>query len=134
MDEQVLLNELVFKAVRSGGPGGQHANKVASKVELAFDLEQSNALDEAEKSRLKEQLKNRLSTSGILTLFCDESRSQHQNKSILIKRFLSLIDKGLEIPKTRKKSRPTKASVLRRLESKKKQSERKQQRQKPRPE
>lgn len=134
MDKEIILNELVFKAVRSSGPGGQHANKVSSKVELGFDLEQSQGLDDTEKIRLKEHLRNRISTSGILTLSCDESRSQHQNKRLLIKRFLSLLDKGMEIPKTRKKTRPTKASVTKRLDNKKKQAEKKQQRQKPRPE
>lgn len=132
MDKQVLLNELVFKAIRSGGPGGQHANKVSSKIELIYDLEQSKALDHPEKIRLKEHFRNRLSTEGILTLYCDDSRSQHQNKRILIKRFLMLVDKGLEIQKTRKKTQPTKASVLKRLHAKKQQSERKQHRQKPR--
>ena len=131
MKKQLLLSELIFKAVRSSGPGGQHANKVASKVELAFNIEGSKALDEAEKLRLKEHFKSRLSSDGTLTLYCDDSRSQHQNKRILIKRFLSLVDKGLEIPKSRKKTRPTKASVARRLDAKKKQAEKKQQRQKP---
>ncbi|MCX2718415.1 alternative ribosome rescue aminoacyl-tRNA hydrolase ArfB [Lentiprolixibacter aurantiacus] len=131
MDKQTLLNELIFKAVRSSGPGGQHANKVSSKVELNFDLEKSNALNEAEKTLLKKSLKNRLTTSGTLSLQCDDSRSQHQNKSLLVKRFLSLLEKGLEIPKSRKKTRPTKASVRKRLDTKKKQAEKKQQRQKP---
>ncbi len=134
MEKDVLLDELLFKAVRSSGPGGQHANKVSSKVELGFNLEQSKALTEAEKIRLKEYFRNRLSTSGILSLQCDESRSQHQNKRILIKRFLTLIEKGLEKPKSRKKTRPTRASVLKRLDTKKKQAEKKQFRQKPKPE
>ena len=134
MNTPDLLNELVFKAIRSSGPGGQHANKVSSKVELGFDLEQSKALDDAEKSRLKEYFKKRLTTSGVLIMQCDESRSQHQNKRLLIKRFLGLIDRGLEVPKTRKKTKPTKASVIKRLDTKKKQAERKQLRQKPKPE
>lgn len=134
MDKEVLLNETTFKAVRSSGPGGQHANKVSSKVELTFDLERSAALEDSEKIRLRENLGNKLSSSGLLILYCDDSRSQHQNKSILIRRFLSIIEKGLEEPKPRKKTRPTKASVLKRLDAKKKQSERKQQRQKPKPE
>ena len=134
MNEQVLLNELVFKAVRSSGPGGQHANKVSSRVELAYNIEASEALDEAEKKRLKEYFRNRLSASGVLVMQCDESRSQHQNKRLLIKRFLSLIEKGLEVPKIRKKTRPTKASVRKRLDTKKKLAEKKQSRQKPKPE
>ena len=134
MNTQVLLNELVFKAVRSSGPGGQHANKVSSRVELAYNIEASEALDGAEKKRLKEYFRNRLSASGVLVMQCDDSRSQHQNKRLLIKRFLSLIDKGLEVPKIRKKTKPTKASVRKRLDTKKKLSEKKQSRQKPKPE
>lgn len=134
MDRQTLLKELVFKAVKSSGPGGQHANKVSSKVELIFKLEESKALDETEKTRLREHLKSRLSTNGLLTMQCGETRSQNQNKKILIKRFLSLLEKGLAIPKTRKKTKPTKASVIRRLDTKKKQAELKKQRQKPKPE
>ncbi|MBT8321561.1 MAG: aminoacyl-tRNA hydrolase [Eudoraea sp.] len=134
MEKQVLLNELVFKAVRSGGPGGQHANKVSSKVELVFNLEESKALEVPEKIRLKKYFKSRLSASGLLTMHCDDTRSQHQNKRLLIKRFLKLLEKGLEKPKLRKKTRPPKAAVLKRLNAKKKQAERKQQRQKPKPE
>ena len=131
MNKQVLLNELVFKAVRSSGPGGQHANKVSSRVELAYNIEASEALDEEEKKRLKKYLKNRLSSTGVLVMQCDDSRSQHQNKRLLIKRFISLIAKGLEVPKIRKKTKPTKASVHKRLDTKKKLSEKKQSRQKP---
>lgn len=134
MDKQLLLNELDFKAVRSSGPGGQHANKVSSKVELLFDLEKSNSLDDLEKVRLKKHLANRISTTGLLILQCDDTRSQHQNKSLLIKRFLKLVEKGLEKPKVRRKTRPPKSAVLKRLNTKKKQAERKQQRQKPKPE
>ncbi|MCE2613504.1 aminoacyl-tRNA hydrolase [Flavobacteriaceae bacterium D16] len=134
MDKQVLLNELVFKAVRSSGPGGQHANKVSSKVELLFDLEESKSLDDLEKTRLKKHFGNRLSTGGLLLLQCDDTRSQHQNKSLLIKRFLKLVEKGLEKPKLRRKTRPPKSAVRKRLNAKKKQAERKQQRQKPKPE
>jgi ribosome-associated protein len=134
MDKQLMLNELDFKAVRSSGPGGQHANKVSSKVELLFDLEKSNSLDELEKVRLKKHLANRISTTGLLILQCDDTRSQHQNKSLLIKRFLKLVEKGLEKPKVRRKTRPPKSAVLKRLNTKKKQAERKQQRQKPKPE
>ena len=134
MNKQVLLNELVFKAVRSSGPGGQHANKVSSRVELAYNIEASEALDEEEKKRLKKYLKNRLSASGVLVMQCDDSRSQHQNKRLLIKRFISLVEKGLEVPKIRKKTKPTKASIRKRLDTKKKLSEKKQSRQKPKPE
>lgn len=133
MDIQNLLGELDFRAIRSSGPGGQHANKVSSKVALIFDLKGSRALNESEIRRLTSFFKNRLSSSGVLTLYCEETRSQHQNKSLLIKRFIKLLEKGLEEPKIRKETRPPKSAVIKRLQSKKKQSEKKKHRQKPKP-
>ncbi len=131
MDKQQLIEELQFKAVRSSGPGGQHANKVSSKVVLSFNLMASHALTDSEKLRLKPFLRNRLSQQGILTLQCDESRSQHQNRSLLLVRFFKLMEAGLKKPKPRKQTRPSKKAVLKRLESKKKQAMKKEQRRKP---
>jgi len=115
----LILNELSFKAIRSSGPGGQHANKVSSKIELTFDVLNSAILTEAQKQLLLKNLSSRLTKENVLILFCDESRSQHKNKDIVIKRFLQLIEKGLTIPKKRKPTKPTKASVKKRLKSKK---------------
>ncbi|MBT8205106.1 MAG: aminoacyl-tRNA hydrolase [Eudoraea sp.] len=134
MDKQEILRELQFRAIRSGGPGGQHANKVSSKVELNFNLKDSKSLTESEKERLAQFFKNRLSQAGILVLQCDETRSQHQNRSLLIRRFLKLLDTGLKKPKPRKPTRPKRSAVLKRLASKKKLAQKKQQRQKPKPE
>ncbi len=134
MDKQLIIQELQFRAMRSSGPGGQHANKVSSKVELSFNLTDSQSLSESEKDRLARFFKNRLSQAGILVLQCDETRSQHQNRAILIRRFLKLLDTGLKKPKPRKQTRPKRSAVLKRLESKKKQAQKKQQRQKPKPE
>ena len=134
MDKQLILQELQFRAMRSSGPGGQHANKVSSKVELSFSLRDSKALSESEKERLIRFFKPRLSQAGMLILQCDETRSQHQNRAILINRFLKLLDKGLIKPKTRKQTRPSKKSVLKRLETKSRQAQKKQHRQKPKPE
>ncbi|MBT8177928.1 MAG: aminoacyl-tRNA hydrolase [Eudoraea sp.] len=134
MDKQEILRELQFRAVRSSGPGGQHANKVSSKVELNFNLKDSKSLTESEKDRLAQFFKNRLSQAGILVLQCDETRSQHQNRSLLIRRFLKLLNTGLKKPKPRKPTRPKRSAVLKRLEYKKKQAQKKQQRQKPKPE
>jgi ribosome-associated protein len=115
----LILNELSFKAIRSSGPGGQHANKVSSKIELTFDVLNSAILTEAQKQLLLKNLSSRLTKENVFILFCDESRSQHKNKDIVIKRFLQLIEKGLTIPKKRKPTKPTKASVKKRLKSKK---------------
>lgn len=131
MNIEDLLKELSFKAIRSSGAGGQHVNKVSSKVELTFDLEASTALTEDEKSQLKQSLGNRLTKDYTLLLYCDESRSQHKNKDLVISRFKVIIRKGLEKPKKRKKTKPSIASVKKRLEKKRRQSAKKSSRKKP---
>lgn len=131
MDDQRILQELKFKAVRSSGAGGQHVNKVSTKVELSFDVLNSNALSDAEKERIKKKLKSRLTNEGILTLHGDSTRSQHRNKELVIKRFLKLLEESLKIPKKRKKTKPSKKAVEKRLKSKKKASEKKGNRKKP---
>lgn len=119
MNPEVLLNELTFKATRSSGAGGQHVNKVASRIELSFDLQNSQGLSEDEKARLQEKLASRLTKEGVLLLSCSESRSQHKNKSIVIERFLNLIKENLKVRKPRKKSKPSKGAIEKRLKSKK---------------
>ncbi|WP_340158605.1 alternative ribosome rescue aminoacyl-tRNA hydrolase ArfB [uncultured Maribacter sp.] len=119
MNQEQILNELQFKAIRSSGPGGQHANKVSSKVELSFQIAASDGLTERQKKRLLLKLGNKLSKEGVLILQCDESRSQHKNKDLVIKRFFKLLEKSLIVPKARKKSKPTRSSIEKRLKSKK---------------
>ncbi len=131
MNKEQILTELQFKAIRSSGPGGQHANKVSSKVELSFHIEASAGLIERQKKRVLLKLGNKLSKEGLLILQCDESRSQHKNKELVIKRFLKLIEKSLVVPKARKKSRPTRSSIEKRLKGKKIASLKKQSRGKP---
>lgn len=119
MQQEQILTELQFKAIRSSGPGGQHANKVSSKVELSFHIESSAGLTERQKKRALLKLGNKISKEGNLILQCDESRSQHKNKELVTKRFLKLLEKSLIVPKARKKSRPTRSSIEKRLKSKK---------------
>jgi ribosome-associated protein len=126
-----LLNELKFKAIKSSGPGGQHVNKTASKIELSFDVLNSKVLTENQKQLLVKNIANRLTKDTILILQCAESRSQHKNKEIVTERFLQIIKKGLTIPKKRKPTKPTKASVKKRLDSKKKHSTKKSDRKSP---
>ena len=99
VSEDALISELSFKAIRSSGSGGQHVNKVSSKVELAFNLTESSVLSDLQKERLLKKLGNRLTKDHILMLQCDESRSQHKNKELVIKRFLDLIKNGLRVTK-----------------------------------
>ena len=126
-----LIKELTFKAIRSSGAGGQHVNKVSSKIELTFDLENSSELSDEQKEMLNKNLATKLTKENKLILFCDESRSQHKNKEIVIKRFLDLIAKSLIHPKKRKATKPSKASIQKRLLSKKKHSAKKTTRKKP---
>ena len=130
MDTENILKELQFKAIRSSGAGGQHVNKVSSKVELTFSIENSHSLTDYEKQILLKNLATRLTKENVLILFCDESRSQHKNKELIIDRFLEIIKKGIVIPKKRKKTKPSKASIKKRLDSKKKLSEKKNNRKK----
>lgn len=132
MNANQIIKELKFKAVRSSGPGGQHVNKVSSKIELTFDLENSNSLSEVEKTVLKTKLSSRLTKEKTLLLFCEKTRSQHRNKGIAIKRFLELIKNLLVRPKKRRPSRPTLSSIKRKAEHKKRTSVKKALRKKPR--
>lgn len=119
MELPILYRELAFKAVRSSGPGGQHVNKTASKIELSFSIATSEAFTEIEKERLVEKLKNRISQDGILSLQCGETRSQHRNKAIVIERLVHLLKDALTVAKPRKKTKPSKSAIERRLRSKK---------------
>tara|TARA_R110002049_G_scaffold28018_1_gene96045 strand:- start:81369 stop:81773 length:405 start_codon:yes stop_codon:yes gene_type:complete len=119
LNKQLIIEELQFKAVRSGGAGGQHVNKVATKIELSFDVANSRALTEHEKSRILIKLKNRISKEQLLLLQCAETRSQHKNKALAIQRFLETIEDVLRRPKKRRKTKPSKSSIEKRLRHKK---------------
>ena len=131
MNAEKIIKELKFKAVRSSGAGGQHVNKVSSKVELLFDLQNSTEFTEEEKELLLQKLKSKLTKENVLLLSCDESRSQHKNKELVIKRFLTLIISSLKIPKKRKATKPSKSSIQKRLDKKKKHAYKKAFRRKP---
>lgn len=131
MDTAALIPELQFKAVRSGGPGGQNVNKVSSKVILSFDVFASKALSDEEKALIETKLAPRLTTENILMLTCNEDRSQLKNKQIVTQRFLEIIASALVIPKTRKKTKVPKAVVEKRIAHKKSVSTLKQFRKKP---
>ncbi|WP_111308496.1 alternative ribosome rescue aminoacyl-tRNA hydrolase ArfB [Confluentibacter sediminis] len=130
-DKDALLNELTFKAVRSSGAGGQNVNKVSSKVELIFNFLESYVFNDEQKERIHNKLQNRLTKEGILILQCDDSRSQHKNKELAIKRFLELIEKSLIIPKKRIATKIPRAVIKKRLKSKRNLSDKKANRKKP---
>lgn len=131
MENEKIISELNFKAVRSSGAGGQNVNKVSSKVVLTFDLENSKALTEEEKIRLETKLYSRLTSEKILILNCDEDRSQLKNKAIVTKRFLDIITAGLVIPKIRKATKIPKSVIRKRIKDKKNVSDIKKNRRKP---
>lgn len=125
MNQDILIKEASYKAVRSSGAGGQNVNKVSSKVELHFSIDSSQAFSEEEKQRVLNKLASRLTNEGELILQCDESRSQHKNKEIVTHRFLQLLSEAVKKPKPRKKTKPPKAAKLKRLREKKIRSEKK---------
>jgi len=131
MNTEQLMSELSFKAVRSSGPGGQHVNKTASKVEVVFNLETSQALSENEKQRLRVKLASKLSGDGSISLQCEETRSQHRNKAIVIRRLVELLQQNLKVAKPRKKTKPSKSAMERRLKAKKQQALKKSNRKPP---
>lgn len=131
MNVEVLIAELSFKAIRSSGPGGQHVNKTASKVEVSFNLGNSDAFSENEKERLHFKLSKKISSEGIIILQCGETRSQHRNKAIVIERLVSILQENLKVAKPRKKTKPSKGAIERRLRSKKENALRKQHRKPP---
>ena len=130
-DKKILLSELNFKGIRSSGSGGQHVNKVSSKIELSFDLTNSLAFTNERRERILHKLQNRLTKEGILVLQCGESRSQHKNKEIIIKRFFSMINEALIIPKKRIRTKIPKSVIRKRLKSKRHLSDKKSNRKKP---
>ena len=131
MENEKIISELSFKAVRSSGAGGQNVNKVSSKVVLTFDLKNSQALTEEEKLLVEIKLSSRLTTDAVLILNCDEDRSQLRNKEIVTKRFLELIKNALLIPKERKPTKIPKSVIRKRIKEKKNISDIKKSRRKP---
>lgn len=131
MEIQNLLSELLYKAVRSGGAGGQHVNKVSSKVLLSFDIGNSKGLSVEEKILLEQKIGYRLTTDKQLLLSCDQERSQLKNKAIVTKRFLDIVTAALVVPKIRKATKIPKAAIKKRIKDKKSISERKELRKRP---
>ena len=115
----IKSSELHFDFVRSSGPGGQNVNKVASAAQLRFDIRNSTSIPEGIKPKLIKLAGKRVTSEGILVLDARSSRSQSQNREEALDRLRSLILKALHIPKPRRKTRPTRASIEKRLRNKK---------------
>ena len=120
--ERNFENEFVFQASRSGGPGGQNVNKVSTKVELRINIGGSALFSDEEKMIITEKLANKINKLGELVLVCQTERSQLSNRDKVIEKFYFVINKALT-PKTKRiRTKPSKASVERRIEAKKIQS------------
>ncbi len=130
-NKEALVAELNFKFVRAGGAGGQHVNKVSSKVLLQWDVNASQAFDMEEKAKILHLLSNRINKEGLLQLECDTDRSQLRNKELVVERFQRLLEEVLAPVKVRKKTKIPYSKIVERLDRKKQRSRVKQSRSKP---
>jgi ribosome-associated protein len=120
--------ELTIRATRAGGPGGQHVNTSSTRIEVVWNVDRSAALTEAERARLREKLATRIDAEGNLRVVAAESRSQRRNRDVAEARLADIVRRALIVPKRRRPTRPTKASVEARLNEKRRRSSTKQDR------
>ena len=124
----IPASEIEARATRSSGPGGQHVNTSSTRVELVWMLALSRAVTAAQGARIREKLAGRLDADGNLRVVASDTRSQRQNRALAEDRLVILVRRALAIPKLRKRTKPTKGAVERRLADKHLHSERKRER------
>lgn len=126
-------DELVARATKSGGPGGQHVNTSSTRVELLWLLPGSRAVSDAQRAQIIEKLGARLDAEGNVRVVASDTRSQFRNRALAEERLATIVAEALVRPKPRRRTKPTRASIERRLTDKKKRSERKSGRRGPHP-
>lgn len=125
-----LDSELSFNFSRSSGPGGQNVNKVNTRVELRFNIEESKLLKDEQKIILKNKLSHKINNAGEILIISQSERSQLANKEAVTEKFYNVINRALTPVKLRKKTKPSRESIENRLKKKKEQAEKKSRRQK----
>ena len=137
MDDKVLvindklsipLVELDFRFTTSGGPGGQHANRAATRATVRFDIAGSPSLPDDIRARLLSKLGAGLTQTGVLQMSADSERSQYRNRALVLARLKITLANALLVPKKRRPTRPSQAARVRRHEEKKRRSRRKEER------
>ena len=118
-DLAIPLDEITVRASRSSGPGGQHANVTASRIEASFDVAASATLSESQKARISARC------GPVVRAVAQDARSQARNRALALERLAARIARALEVPRARRPTKPTRASRTRRLEAKRLRSERK---------
>jgi len=124
----VPRSELEYRASRSGGPGGQHVNTTATRIELLWNLEESRVLSDEQRARLRTRLAPRLDSMGNVRVVASTRRSQQQNKQAAEERLAALVRHALHVPKRRRPTKRPKAANERRLSQKKRRAEVKRER------
>ena len=125
INQDDFYREFKFQTSRSSGPGGQHVNKVSSRVELRFDVRESQLLEESDKAILFSKLATRINNDGILSIVVQADRSQLRNKQLAVEKFFELLTKIFTPVKKRRPTKPSRGSKERRLKAKRIGSEKK---------
>jgi len=124
-DVSIPLSEIVIRTSRSSGPGGQHANVTASRVEVSFDASESPSLNDAQRERVMAKC------GPVVRAVAQDARSQARNRELALERLRERLARALHVPRTRRPTRPTKASRVRREHTKRRQAQRKRDRRRP---
>ena len=123
MGPEHFRREVIFKAIRSRGPGGQNVNKVSSAAQMTWEFEHSLLLNEQQKHRVREKLKNLITGEGVLMLRSDEFRDLERNKARCLEKLAAFVTSALHVPKIRKATKPTRSSQVRRRDEKSRRGE-----------